>query len=256
MGWEYDAGDHGQLGPVRAPAAAPATLYAVGLQCSSSGKLYTAGVREAFPSSPGCLEPGMFCNRLDATMPVTMVMVARAVVAIGETTPPGAVPIGRLQGVRCTPPSPSLGPSEEYASYAERQPHNPLEHLRRRPRTSGASASSLPSAGAWGRTLEGPAPHRVPRQRGARHRSPIGGRSAFCRRVARRPTPAVPPVCGAPLLGGGGARRPVARPPAEWLCIRKSPASASGWSRPGGRCWQPSTCTYRQPCQQLGAGRL
>ena len=78
----------------------------------------------------------MFCVLLDSPTPVTVEMSSRAVVQLGVAKP-GAVPVGRLQGTRCESPPRDQGPPEEYASYALGVPHNPLEHLQRRPPNMG-----------------------------------------------------------------------------------------------------------------------
>ena len=122
-GWHYHAGDHGRLQP----------WYAVGLQCSSCGRLRAAGVSEASAPPLGAPRQGLFCIHLDCATPVTVEMASRAVVELGGMAQPGAVPVGRLQGTRCEPPPPEPGPPEEYASYALRVPHDPLEHLQRSP---------------------------------------------------------------------------------------------------------------------------
>ena len=132
MGWDYDAGDHGWLRPSTAPTAAPAIAYALGLQCSSRGKLRAAGVREASPPPLGTPGTGMFCNRLDASTPVTVVMAARRR-SDWRDNPTGGRPSWAPARHQVHAAIPSPGPPKEYASYAEPQPHDPLEHLRRSP---------------------------------------------------------------------------------------------------------------------------
>ena len=51
-GWYYDAGDHGRLQPGDEPPSPPQASYAVGLQCSSSGRLRAAGVSDASALPP------------------------------------------------------------------------------------------------------------------------------------------------------------------------------------------------------------
>ena len=85
------------------------------------------------PPPPGGPRPALFCTRLDSATPVTVEMALRAVVALGDVAHPGALPVGRLQGTRCEPPTPQPGPPDEYASYVLRLPHDPLEHLQRSP---------------------------------------------------------------------------------------------------------------------------
>ena len=52
-GWHYDAGDHGRLHRGRKPPSPLQPSYAVGLQCSSYGRLSAAGVSE-----PGAVPVG------------------------------------------------------------------------------------------------------------------------------------------------------------------------------------------------------
>ena len=123
-GWSCDTGDHGRLRAGGDPQAPPTPSYAIGVQCPSCGKLRAARVREASPLPQGASQRGVFSARLDATTLVTVEMAVRAVVELGWTNQPGAIPVGGLQGIRCQLPSPNPGPSEEYASYAQRLPHN------------------------------------------------------------------------------------------------------------------------------------
>ena len=62
-----------------------------------------------------------------------MQMASWAVVELVDMVQPGAVPVGQLQGTRCVPPPADPGPPEEYVLYALRQPHDPMEHLKRSP---------------------------------------------------------------------------------------------------------------------------
>ena len=52
-GWHYDAGDHGRLRPGAEARGAQRPPYAMGLQCSSCGRLRAAGVCEASAPPPG-----------------------------------------------------------------------------------------------------------------------------------------------------------------------------------------------------------
>ena len=109
------------------------------------------------PPPPGAPRPGLFCTRLDSATPVTVEMASRGAVALGGVAQPGAVPLGRLQGTR-KPPPPDPGPPEEYASYALRQPHDPLEHLQSSPPDMGRLRVVTANCGGLGSD-----PRKVPR---------------------------------------------------------------------------------------------
>ena len=68
-----------------------------------------SGLRPA----PGGPQRGIFCIRLNSARTVTVEMASRADVGLDGTAQPGVVPVGRLEGVRCEPPSPDPGLPEE-----------------------------------------------------------------------------------------------------------------------------------------------
>ena len=124
-----------------------------------------------------------------------------------RTLPPRSPSCSPLQGVRCEPPSPSPGPSEENASYT---PHDLLERVQRNPRDVGRLRVFMTTCG--GLRLD---PTKVPRFITYRlceaSRRPLArGQPALCRSMAR--WLAVPRVRAAPLPGRGPCH-PVARPP-------------------------------------------
>ena len=85
------------------------------------------------PPPPGAPRQDLLCIRLDSATPVTVEMASRTVVDLGGVARPKGAQVGRLQGTRCEPPPSDPGPPENYASYALRLPHDPLEHLQRSP---------------------------------------------------------------------------------------------------------------------------
>ena len=131
-GWSYDAREHGRLRPRGDPAPHPTPSYAKGLQCSNCGRLRAAGVSEASTPPPGARNGGCLVSASIQPRPSPW-RWRRGLLWSSRGHQPGAVPVGRLQGARCEPPSPSPGPREEYASYALCLPHDPLEHLQRSP---------------------------------------------------------------------------------------------------------------------------
>ena len=131
----------------------------MGQQCTSCGRLRAAGLGEASPPPPPRSQrQGLFCIRLDSATPVTVEMASWTVVELGGVAHPGAVAVGRLQGTRCEPPPPDPRPPEEYASYALRLPHDPLEHLQCSPADMGRLRVVTANSGGLGSD-----PRKVPR---------------------------------------------------------------------------------------------
>ena len=150
---------------------------------------------------PGASQRGLLCIRLESTTPITVEIVSRAVVELGNMAQPGAGPVltARHQ-VRCDTLAPARVRSMPHTRFACGTTSCSTRKAAPgcRPTSRRHSQFRRPGVGP----PEGPTPHCVPRLCGARRRTSAGGRPALRRRVAVRL--AVPRVRGASFQGGGG----------------------------------------------------
>ena len=252
-GWCYDAGDHGPLSPGGEPSP-PATLMC---RWASVSQLREAprgrGERGLCPATGGP-EAGavLYTPRPGHARHCGDGVAGRR--GSRRYGPPGAVPVGRLQGTSCEPPPLHQGALEEYASYVRftcRKP--PLEPTVQPPRRGQAprhqSQLRRPGVGP----PEGPAPHHVPRLCRARRCPLAGGRPALRRCVVVRP--AVPRVRGAPLPKGGRLSRwctPAYRTLPNFASMLKTKALRACGAHHGGGADGRQLAAVAGP--QMGAG--
>ena len=157
-GWSYDAGDHGRLRPGGGPPAPPAPLVRQGtsvlrLREAPRGR-DERGLQPA-PKGPATGDV-LYTPRFSHARHRGDGGVGRCGARGGSPArgSPGGPPARRP----CEKPSPDPGPPEEYASYALRVLHDPLEHLQRSPPNVGRLRGATANSGGLGSD-----PRKVPR---------------------------------------------------------------------------------------------